>query len=675
MATVTHAVTTFTTAAGNKTGTATPALNDLIVIVVAATGVATTAVTDNNADGLGTYTKISASEFTGFSTTGNLNMWVRNALIGSATSTIFSVTQTSSTGVGLDVYRIAGMSQTGAAAVRGYGGQSTGTASTAPAPVLSVTPLTGNPIITAVASGTNPPALTAPGSFTATVTNTGYTVPTTGLDTTYASSGITSATVTWGSNSATAFASMAVEFTTSPLAYSGGPQGWSSPAGVRAVYVRTGICMASQIPLPSAGSPPVITTTTLPAGITGQPYSATLAATGGTGPYTWSITTGSLPSGLTLNSSTGVISGTPTGGPGPVYFTVKVTDSLSSTATQPLSVTIAASAPPQPIRAKIPKTPLRGVYSGWDPSPTGADTSFGTGQVQWNAGGAVQNPNAGPAFRQAVSPARARIPRGYSGAISSELAASTGAISGAINGSGFGSGMGSNGSLPRNPGTGPVFRQATAPARARLPQLQPRAGRIASNPGAPVRNPGPGPAFRQAVRPARAPIPQARASGVYMGVAPKDTSFGTGRIQWNTGGPVQNPGSGPVFAQKRTPVRPVVPPWQPRAGRIGSSPGGPLENPHAGPPVYLPQGPVRARLPQLAPRAGRAASNAGAPLRNPGPGPVFQQADILLLRGSRNRSSRAEPAATRVLHCATRHRARRSPRSSARSGQNSPSRS
>lgn len=43
----------------------------------------------------------------------------------------------------------------------------------------------------------------------------------------------------------------------------------------------------------------------------GFPYSNTLKVTGGTPPYNWSITSGSLPSGLTLNSSTGVISGTP----------------------------------------------------------------------------------------------------------------------------------------------------------------------------------------------------------------------------------------------------------------------------------------------------------------------------------------------------------------------------
>ena len=64
----------------------------------------------------------------------------------------------------------------------------------------------------------------------------------------------------------------------------------------------------------SGGTPPLTITTTapLPRAITGQPYSFTLSASGGTTPYSWSIPlgTGILPDGLSLNSD-GVISGTP----------------------------------------------------------------------------------------------------------------------------------------------------------------------------------------------------------------------------------------------------------------------------------------------------------------------------------------------------------------------------
>ncbi len=101
------------------------------------------------------------------------------------------------------------------------------------------------------------------------------------------------------------------------------------------------------------GPPPSITTNSLPNGTQNITYNTTLAASGGTTPYTWSITVGSLPAGLTLASSTGVISGTPTG-TGTSTFTVQVTDAKSQMATQALSITIAAAAPPSITTASLP---------------------------------------------------------------------------------------------------------------------------------------------------------------------------------------------------------------------------------------------------------------------------------------------------------------------------------
>jgi len=85
--------------------------------------------------------------------------------------------------------------------------------------------------------------------------------------------------------------------------------------------------------------PLVILTTALPPGPQGVPYSATLEAGGGAPPYLWSITSGSLPNGLTLNANTGVISGTPTT-TGTSNFTVQVTDSQQNTASAPLSIVV-----------------------------------------------------------------------------------------------------------------------------------------------------------------------------------------------------------------------------------------------------------------------------------------------------------------------------------------------
>ena len=69
-------------------------------------------------------------------------------------------------------------------------------------------------------------------------------------------------------------------------------------------------------------------------------YSQTLTASGGTAPYTYAVTLGALPAGLTL-SSAGVISGTPTAS-GSFSFTVTVTDSSGSKATATYSLTVNA---------------------------------------------------------------------------------------------------------------------------------------------------------------------------------------------------------------------------------------------------------------------------------------------------------------------------------------------
>jgi uncharacterized protein YhjY with autotransporter beta-barrel domain len=63
-----------------------------------------------------------------------------------------------------------------------------------------------------------------------------------------------------------------------------------------------------------------------------------VTASGGTGPYTYAVTAGTLPTGLTLNPNTGEISGTPTAA-GAFSFTITATDSLSNTALQAYSVT------------------------------------------------------------------------------------------------------------------------------------------------------------------------------------------------------------------------------------------------------------------------------------------------------------------------------------------------
>jgi hypothetical protein len=85
--------------------------------------------------------------------------------------------------------------------------------------------------------------------------------------------------------------------------------------------------------------PPSVTTTSLTAGTVGTAYSATLAAANGVAPYTWSVTVGTLPAGLTLAAGTGAITGTPTAY-GTSGFTVQVKDANNFTATAVLSIKI-----------------------------------------------------------------------------------------------------------------------------------------------------------------------------------------------------------------------------------------------------------------------------------------------------------------------------------------------
>jgi hypothetical protein len=84
--------------------------------------------------------------------------------------------------------------------------------------------------------------------------------------------------------------------------------------------------------------PPSVTTTSLPNGLVGNAYTATLAATSGTPPYTWSRASGTLPTGLSLSSS-GTISGTPTA-TGSYAFAIQVLDSAAGVATQSLALTV-----------------------------------------------------------------------------------------------------------------------------------------------------------------------------------------------------------------------------------------------------------------------------------------------------------------------------------------------
>ncbi len=96
----------------------------------------------------------------------------------------------------------------------------------------------------------------------------------------------------------------------------------------------------------------------------GQPYSQTLKAAGGAGTYTWSLASGSLPPGLALGGSSGIISGTATTA-GEYKFTVQVTDGTDSVQREFSMAVVDTSEPPslQVISSSLPDGAVNEAYS------------------------------------------------------------------------------------------------------------------------------------------------------------------------------------------------------------------------------------------------------------------------------------------------------------------------
>lgn len=197
---------TFNTTSGTHTVTAVPALNDLIVIIRANTGNTTsTAPTDNNSSG--TYNLVVNALKN--SSADLMEIYVRTALIGSATSTVFTDAAGTTTGGGIAVYKVSGVTNINAA-VRQVAAQANHATGAAPAPTFAAAALTSSVIISGVFDATNPPALTAKSGYTRDV-NAGYATPTSGVDTMSVATGETGTAITWGSSAGSAFCSVAIE--------------------------------------------------------------------------------------------------------------------------------------------------------------------------------------------------------------------------------------------------------------------------------------------------------------------------------------------------------------------------------------------------------------------------------------------------------------------------------
>ena len=122
-----------------------------------------------------------------------------------------------------------------------------------------------------------------------------------------------------------------------------------------ALYMLLGVllleaCSPVGTTVNSNPNPVAIATSALPTAEAGSPYTATLQASGGTAPYRWSLVGGTMPAGLLLDTTSGVITGTPASAPAPgmVSLTFAVTDSGSPA--QSVSTTLA-------LRSSSPKAP------------------------------------------------------------------------------------------------------------------------------------------------------------------------------------------------------------------------------------------------------------------------------------------------------------------------------
>ena len=122
-----------------------------------------------------------------------------------------------------------------------------------------------------------------------------------------------------------------------------------------------------------------IITPTLPNGLVGIPYTTTLAAMGGTAPYTWSLKAGSvLPAGLTLAPATGIISGTPTAA-GDSTFTIRVEDNstVKKAAEKTFTMNIGAADTIQIVNTSLADGTVGVAYS------VALQALGGTGTLSW----------------------------------------------------------------------------------------------------------------------------------------------------------------------------------------------------------------------------------------------------------------------------------------------------
>jgi len=189
----------------------TPAANDLLIVFAQVTNHSaydTPSLTSSV--GGQTFTLIGRALYA--SSVHTLSAFVSDQLMTATAQTVtYQAAADNGTGAITWVVAVSGMSRTGASAIRQSAKQENQAASGTPAPVFGATTLLGNPLIGCIANNTNPAGMTPPTGFTELTTDLGYATPTSGGEYCSKDGGDTITTVTWGSTSASTFASMALE--------------------------------------------------------------------------------------------------------------------------------------------------------------------------------------------------------------------------------------------------------------------------------------------------------------------------------------------------------------------------------------------------------------------------------------------------------------------------------
>jgi hypothetical protein len=216
MATVRTSSGTWTTAAGNKTVTLTPGLNDLVVVLCGNSGttVAPTVTDDNQS---GTYTVVDGMLSNASANKG----WaaIRNSLIPAPVSTIFTfVPGAVDTGGGLVVAIITGIQKVGSAASRQTAKQENQVAGT-PAPVFGSAPLAANLCLGWVMDVTNGSVNCVPPAGWTEIADVGYNTPATGCEACGRGSGETNTTITFGGATPSAFGVLVIELDVTTLSF------------------------------------------------------------------------------------------------------------------------------------------------------------------------------------------------------------------------------------------------------------------------------------------------------------------------------------------------------------------------------------------------------------------------------------------------------------------------